>query len=527
MACINVANMLVARGAARRREIAVRLSIGGSRARIVRQLLTESLLLAALGGAAGLGVVRWYMAYFASIRGTLPGYMTLDWRLDWRALVFSALLTLISGLLFGLAPALNATRDDIASALKSTVPSRLRARRWFSLRNILVTNQIAASMVLMLLTGFIVIGIRRASSADPGFDYRHLYLLSLDPVRDGYDAKRAADYFDKLPQRLARIPGIGAVSVAQTLPAALGGVESLITAKVEIAGGPKALGAIRSDRVGPGFFETLGILVLRGRAFTERDIADGSAVLMVNETMAKQVWPGQDPVGQMLDFEGKLHQVIGVARDIRPPLPLGPSLPAVYQPNTPSGFAVPSRQGVTVVVRAQPGFDAAVSLRRQVEAIDAQVVVLDVRRMEDMVEQIYYMARVAAGVYGAMGVFALVLAAVGLAGVTAYSVARRTHEIGIRVALGASRRNILGLVLRESAALFAVGDAVGLVVALAMMRVLGSILDALAQATQTSASDPAILVGAPALLVGLALAACYIPARKSVRIDPAAALRSE
>jgi predicted permease len=527
MACINVANMLVARGAARRREIAVRLSIGGSRARIVRQLLTESLLLAALGGVAGLGVVRWYMAYFASIRGTLPGYITLDWRLDWRALVFAALLTLVSGLLFGLAPALNATGDDIASALKSNLPSRLRARRWFSLRNILVTNQIAASMVLLLLTGFIVIGIRRASSADPGFDYKHLYLLSLDPVRDGYDAGRAADYFDRLPRRLARVPGIEAVSVAQTLPAALGGVESLVAAKVEFTGGPKALGAIRSDRVGVGFFDTLGIPVLRGRAFTERDIADGSAVLLVNETMAKQVWPGQDPVGQTLDFEGRLHQVIGVARDIRPPLPLGASVPAVYQPNTPSGFAAPSRQGVTVVVRAQPGFDAAVSLRREVEALDAQVAILDVRRMEDLVEQIYYMARVAAGIYGAMGVFALILAAVGLAGVTAYSVARRTHEIGIRVALGASRRNILGLVLREAAALFAVGYAVGLVLALAMIRVLRSILDALAQATQTSASDPAILVGAPALLVGLALAACYLPARKSMRIDPAAALRSE
>ena len=527
MACGNVANMLVARGAARRREIAVRLSIGGSRARIVRQLLTESLLLAALGGAAGLGVVRWYMAYFASLRGTLPGYFTLDWRLDWRALACSALLTLASGLLFGLAPALNATRDDIASALKSAVPSRLRARRWFSLRNILVAHQIAASMVLLLLTGFIVIGIRRASSGDPGFDHKHLYLLSLDPVRDGYDAKRAADYFDKLPQRLARLPGVAAVSVAQTLPLAFSGVESLITAKVELTGGPKALGAIRSDRVGPGFFETVGIPVLRGRGFTERDIADDSAVLLVNQTMAEQVWPGEDPVGQMLDFEGKPHQVIGVARDIRPPIPLGPSLPAVYRPNAPSGFSAPSRQGVTVVIRAQPGFDAAVSLRRQIEAIDAQVTVLDVRRMEDLVEQVYYMARVAGGVYGALGVFALILASVGLAGVTAYSVERRTHEIGIRVALGASRRNILKLVLRESATLFAAGGAVGLALTFAMMRVLGSMLDTLAQATQTSASDPAILVGAPALLVGLALAACYIPARKSVRIDPAAALRSE
>jgi hypothetical protein len=212
-----------------------------------------------------LGVVRWYMAYVDSLRGTLPGYFALDWRLDWRALACSALLTLASALLFGLAPALNATRDDIASALKSAVPSRLRARRWFCLRNILVAHQVAASMVLLLLTGFIVIGIRRASSGDPGFDYKHLYLLSLDPVRDGYDAKRAADYFDKLPQRLARLPGVAAVSVAQTLPLALSGVESLITAKVELTGGPKALGAIRSDRVGPGFFETVGIPMLRGR----------------------------------------------------------------------------------------------------------------------------------------------------------------------------------------------------------------------------------------------------------------------
>jgi len=527
MACGNVANMLVARGAARRREIAVRLAIGGSRARIVRQLLTESVLLAALGGVAGLGIMRWYLAYFESLRGELPGYMTLDWRMDWRALIFSALLTLASGMLFGLAPALSATRDDIASGLKPAAPSRLRSRRWFSLRNILVAQQIAASMLLLLLTAFIVIGIRRISSGDPGFDYRHLYLLSLDPVRDGYDAKRAADYFDKLPERLERVSGVEAVSVAQSLPMALTGMESLITAKVEMTGGPKALGAIRSDRVGSGFFETVGIPVLRGRGFSDRDIADGAAVLVVNETMAKEVWPAEDPVGKILDFEGKWHEVIGVARDIRPALPMGPSLPAVYQPNAPSGFAVPSRQGVTALVRARPGFDAAVSLRRQIEAIDAQVTVLDVRRMSDLIEQIYYMARVAAGIYGALGIFALILASVGLAGVTGYSVARRTHEIGIRMALGADRKNILGLVLRESLALFAVGGAAGLAFSFVTMRVLAGMLDTLAKATETSASDPAILLGAPVLLAGLALAACAIPARKAIRIDPSAALRSE
>jgi putative ABC transport system permease protein len=527
MACATAPNRGGARAAARRREIAVRLAIGGSRARLVRQLLTESILLAALGGVAGLGILRWYLAYFDSLRGELPGYMALDWHMDWRALVFSAALTLVSGVIFGLAPALNATREDIASGLKSAVPSRLRARRWFSLRNILVAQQIAASMLLLVLTGMIVVGIRRISSGDPGFDYHHLYLLSLDPVRDGYDAKRAADYFEELPRKLERIPGVTAASVAQTLPMALTGMESLIAAKVELAGGPRALGAVRSDRVGVGFFETAGIPVVRGRGFTDRDVAGDLPVLVVNETMAKEVWPNQDPVGRMLDFEGKWHEVIGVARDIRPALPLGPSLPAVYQPNELSGFAIPSREGVTVLVRAQPGFDAAVSLRRQIEAIDAQVTVLDVRRMGDLIEQTYYMARVAAGIYGALGIFALILASVGLSGVTAYSVARRTHEIGIRMALGAGRRSVLGLVLRESIGLFAVGGAAGLVLSLVTVRVLGSVLDTMAKATETSASDPAILIGAPALLAGLALAACVIPARKAIQVDPSAALRSE
>jgi predicted permease len=527
MACGNVANMLVARNAARRREIAVRLSIGGGRGRIIRQLLTESLLLAAMGGVGGLWLARWQITYFQSLQAAMPGYIYLEYNLDWRALVFSALVTLGAAVLSGLAPALNSTREDIASALKPGVTSRSRAGRFFSLRNILVFHQVTASMVLMLITGFIVIGVSRLASTDLGFDYERIYVLNVDPVRDGYEPRRAAELLDELPRRLSAIPGVVSVSMAQTLPVALSGSESILSAKAELAGGASGLGAIRVDRVGPGFFETMGIPLLRGRGFDRRGPAEDSLVVVVNETMARQVWPGQDPVGNTLEFEGRIRQVVGVAGDIRPAMPLSPQLPSVYLPLDPSGFALPTLEGVTVLVRVQPGFDAVSSMRREIRRIDRQLTIFNVRRMEDVVGQIYQLARLATGVYGAMGVFALILATVGLAGVTAYSVARRTHEIGIRVALGAKQIDVLRLVLRESTLIVAMGGAVGLAIALAALRGLASTLEAMVEATRTSATDPLLLAGVPALLIGLALSACYLPARKAARIDPAAAMKTE
>jgi hypothetical protein len=292
-------------------------------------------------------------------------------------------------------------------------------------------------------------------------------------------------------------------------------------------GGPKELGTIRSDRVGAGFFETTGIPVIRGRGFTSQDVTGEAHVLIVNETMARQVWPGQDPLGQRLEFDDQPQQVIGVARDIRPAQPLTPPAPAVYQPVTSAGFGAPSQQGVTVVVRVRPGFDAATRLRREIHDFDPNVTVFNVRRMEDLVEQVYYIVRVATSIYGAMGVFALILATVGLAGVTAYSVARRAHEIGIRIALGARGRDILGLVLGESTGIIAVGGAAGLALSWAVLRALNSLFETMAEVTRISASDPRLLAGAPALLVVLALLACYVPAQKSTRTDPTLALKAE
>ena len=527
MSCGNVANMLIVRGTARSREIGVRLAVGAGRGRLVRQLLTESMLLSGLGCAAGLLLAHWAASFYASLAPMFPGYVNFVWSLDWQATLFAALAGVAAGVISGLAPALQATRADLVSALKAAGPSRLRARRWFSLRNVVVFHQVAASMVLLLLTGFIVFGYGRASSTDLGFTTRNLYLMNVDPVRDGYGPERIVEYFDRLPQRLERIPGVTAVSIAQTLPLAFATGESVLSAKVNVLGGPKSLGAIRSDRVGAGFFETMGIAILRGRAFTRRDMTDEANAIVVNETMARQVWPGQDPVGRQIEFEGKSHEVVGVARDLRSALPLGAPTPAVYLPAAPSHFSTPSRQGVTVIARVRPGFDAALPLRREMTALGPGLTVFNVRRIEDVIDQALFLVGMITWIYGSAGVFALLLASVGLAGVTSYSVARRNHEIGVRIALGAKSSDVLRLILKETAVIIACGAVVGFALAAAAMRALSSIMYAMEEGTRTSRSDPVLLIGAPAILAVLVLLACYFPARKATRIDPAVALKAE
>jgi ABC-type antimicrobial peptide transport system permease subunit len=279
--------------------------------------------------------------------------------------------------------------------------------------------------------------------------------------------------------------------------------------------------------VGAGFFETVRTRVLRGRAFTDADQTNDSRVVIVNATMASAAWPESEPLGQSLTLGGNTWEVIGVVQDMRSAFPLAPTLPAVYQPITPAGFAAPSRNGVTVVVRTAPGVDGAALLRREADAFDPNLSVVEIKRMIQEVEQALFLARAATFIYGGMGVFGLILASVGLAGVTAYAVARRTREIGIRMALGAQRSHVLRLVLREGAVIVVAGTMTGVVLAIAVLRALASVVETLAEATRTSVSDPRLLVGGPALLVALALIACYLPARRSTRVDPVTALRAE
>jgi hypothetical protein len=346
-------------------------------------------------------------------------------------------------------------------------------------------------------------------------------------VRDGHTTAQAEQLVDRLQARLRTVPGVVAVSVAQTVPLALSGAEVIMNARTDLATGSTSLGAMRADRVGAGFFETVGIPLLRGRGFTTADQGDDSRVVVVNEAMARRAWPESEALGQPLTLGDETWQVVGVVRDTRSAFPLAPTLPAVYQPVTPTGFAAPSRNGVTLAVRTAPGVEGEVILGREVKSVDPNLTVVDVKRMTREVEQALFLARAATVVYGGMGVLGLVLASVGLAGVTAYAVARRTREIGIRMALGARRSQVLWLVLREGAVIVVAGTITGVALALALTRALSGVVEAFGETTRTSVSDPRLLIGAPALLVALALIACYLPARRSTQIDPVTALRAE
>jgi predicted permease len=527
MACGNVANLVLARSAARRREFAVRRSLGANRGRMVRLLLTESLMILALGSAGGAALAAWMVSFFDTTQPLMPGYVQFDFRFDWRAFAFAALAGAVATIVFGIAPALRTSREDISAGLKPTAPTLLRARRWFGLRNVVVFQQVSISIVLVLLTGFVFVGWQRAARVEMGFDTTNLYFMSLDPVRDGYAPARAEQFFETLIEHLRRVPGIASVSLAQTLPLAMSSSEMMLNVKTDLATGMNLLGATRIDRVGARFFETVQTPLILGRPFTESDETDESRALIVNQAMAKKAWADADPVNQTVELDGQQWQVVGVVRDIRSAFPLAPTLPALYRPVTPAGFVSPDRHGVTVAVRVAPGFDASTRLRQELAALDPDVTVFQVKRMTDEVEQALFIARIAGIAYGGMGIFGLILASVGLAGVTAYAVSRRTHEIGIRMALGAQRRNVLWLVLREGGAIALAGTFVGLAVAFALTRALSSLVEAVAELTRTSVSDPVVLVGGPGLLAAIALAACYLPARRSTRIDPVSALRSE
>jgi len=551
IASSNVANMTLARAADRRREIAVRLALGAGRARLIRQLLTESMLVAAAAGVLGFIMATWLMRLASQIK--LPYPMPLTFRLepDGRVLLFTLALTAFTGLAFGLVPSLQATRTNLTPALKEGGDVRLRQYRRLSLRNMLVLAQVAGSLALLLITGFLVLGHQRITGLDVGFDARRLYLVSLDPVRDGYSGPQATAFFEKLLDRVKALPSITAASLADSTPMAMIGKPG-VAFSVAGPGGSKALHWARKSGVGSDFFDTLGIPVLLGRGFRKQDQADNSMAAIVSEKLAQECWKGEDPLGRRIELgnqdvpkfmlagssagrrpriSGKtqVFEVVGVAKNVRDGLVMvmADAPGAIYLPLRPADYARPALHGVTLMVRAAPGADAIGAVRREISAMDANLTTFNARSMPDQIDQIMAPVQGALWTYGCIGIFGLILVSVGLAGVTAYSVTRRRREIGIRIALGAQRSDVMGLVMKEGAVLVALGTVVGLAIARAAIRFMSAFMSEISRTAGTSSSDPVLLVGAPLLLAAIALAACYVPARKSLRIDPAVALRQE
>jgi predicted permease len=550
IACANVANMMLARATDRRKEVAVRLSLGASRGRLVRQLLTESMLLAA--GAAPLAFVLcvWVMHGLSQLRMPQPIPIRFDLSPDWRAAAFTFALTCLTGLAFGLAPALQATRPDLVRTLKEGGAMRLRKRRSLSLRNALMLCQMAASLTLLLLTGYLGLGIQNTLGVQEGFDPRNLYLASLDPVRDGYTPARAADFFDKLLDRLRRDRGIQAACITDTLPASLDGNAG---ARFSVPGwhstGAQDADWGRKHIVGRDYFETAGIKIVTGRGVDRRDEQEGAAAVIVSQEAVRRFWKGEDPIGRrveianaeaagtigiwprtidyrssMLGNASRTFEVVGVAHDVSEDLVTGKKHPAVYFPLRPSDYAQPSLRGVTLMLRAAPSVDAITVAEHEIAALDPAVTPFNASSMTEHIAQFMSMLKAASWTYGLMGLFGLALASVGLAGMTAYSVARRRHEIGIRMALGAQKRSVLAMIMKEGAILVMVGTLAGLALALPAIRAMSAMFFTVAS---IQGYDPILLVGAPLLLAGIAMAACYIPALRSTRIDPAVTLRAE
>lgn len=526
IAFANVATMLLARAVARRREIAIRLSLGASRGRIIRQLLTETSLLSLLGAMAGLGFTVWSARSFEALLPMMPGFINVSMGINWVTFLFAAAVAVGSGLLFGLAPALQATRADIAPDLKAGAAPRLRGYRWFSSRNLLVLQQVAGSVALLLLTGFIVLGFQRSTSMDVGYDPRGLFSMTIDPMRDGYTSARAAELVERLRRRAQQMPGIEGMAAASGKPAVISFGSPEPVKLYEKPDQPVVQPAV-VDAVSTGYLETFGVPMLAGRSFQNSDQREGAAAVIVNEALAREFGSGTEALGKTLEVDEHRYQVIGISKDIHTGILLQKSVPGLYLPLTAAELAKGDSDGITLVVRGAPGIDVPAAMRGAVEGLDPTLAIFSVLPMTEHIRQVLYVVKTTTLVYGSIGLFGLILAAIGLGGVTAYSVAQRRKEIGIRMALGASRFHVLKLVLREGAVLIFAGAAIGQFGAWGIAAVLKSYISSISEVMKTSLSDPMLTVGAPVLLAALTMIACYLPARRSIRVDPTRALREE
>ncbi len=510
------------------------------------------MLIAIGAGAVGFPLAV-YLTHLASqIRMPYPIPVSYDLTLDSRALWFTLGLIVFTGLAFGIAPAWHATRTDFTPALKEGGNVRFRKHRRLSLRNGLMLSQMAGSLTLLLLTAALTIGMQKRMGFDAGFNSANLYLVSVDPVRDGYSPAYAGDFLSRLLDRIRTLPPVVEASFTDTVPVSMNGDGWAPVADAASSGGrERTWHGARKFVVGRNYFETLDIPILAGRSFRKEDESADTTPIVVSEKLVRECWNGENALGRRVEIRGqeprpvmgvvpgtfdyrldspagsrRIFEIVGVARDTKPDPMAEGIFPVVYFPLRSADFARPSLQGVTLLLRGRPGADVLRAVREEIAGMDAGITPFNAHSMTEQIAQFTYAFHVATGVYGSLGVFGLILASVGLAGVTAYSVAQRRHEIGIRIALGARGFQVLGLVMKEGALLVAAGTVVGLAGAAAGLRLLKAIFSEMARPTWTQA-DSALVVCAPLLLAAVALAACYLPARKSTRIDPVVALRQE
>ena len=519
IACANVANLLLARASVRQREVAVRLSLGASRGRLVRQLLTEGLLLSVVAGVLGMLIAYWAQGVLWAQRPPGLAADAIDLTPDLRVLGFTLAVSLVTALVFGLAPALTASRADIVGELKQRGGSATFGNRPFNLRNLLVAGQVALSLVALVGAGLFVKSLRNAQSIDPGFDHAKLAVLTVDLGAQGYSEARARDFHRVMLERAAELPGVERATLASGIPLFQGGFLRTVFPEGTDSSDRKAGKLVQLNTVEPGYFETMGIKLERGRDFLPSDHPDSPRVVVVNETMAKQFWPDQDAIGKRFKFFGQdwWNEVIGITTDGKynfigenPQPHIYLSLTQVFEP--------------AVSLHLRTSGDPATALgmaRREVQELDRVLPITNVFTFGEILRQSLWAPRMGASLLVVFGLLSLVLAVIGIYGVMSYSVNQRTRELGLRMALGADQGDVLKLVVRQGVTLAALGIVVGLVLSLAATRLIGNLL------FDVTARDPLIFAGIPVLLGLAALVASALPASRAARVDPTVALRIE
>jgi predicted permease len=520
IACTNLANLLLARATERGKEIAIRLSIGAGRRRIIRQLLTESVLLAVAGGFVGVLLAGWIIDLIIGLKPPIDIPVTIELHVDWRVMVFSMVVSVLTGVLFGLVPALQATKTDLVSSLKDVASQSGVRRSW--LRSSLVVAQIAVSLLLLVAAGLTLRALQQLRTMNPGFNPQNALMMSFDLSLQGYKTDDGEQFRKQLFRRVGSLPGVQSVSVTDFMPLAM----NYNSTGVLVEGQPQERGvnaptAMNAD-VGLKYFETIGTPLLAGRELNEQDQEGKTRSVVVNETFARKFFPGANPIENALGKrfrtspESQPWQIVGVAKD-------GKYWTIGEEPRPFAWFPLGNQLAFnTMLVRTTARPETLIpAIRNEIRAMDPNLPVTDVKTLTEHMNLSLFPARAVAALLAAFGLLALTLAAIGIYGVMAYSVAQRTREVGIRMALGAQRGDILRMMLRQGMALAAIGMGTGLAVAFVLTRLMANLLYGV------SATDAVAFAGVSLALGLVVLAACFIPANKAAKVDPMVALRYE
>ena len=520
--CINLAGLLLARATDRRREIAIRLALGASRRRLIRQLLTESILLSLAGGVAGFWLALWIINLLLAFRPPIDFPLTIDVGVDWRVLLFSMGISLVAGAAFGLVPALQATRPVLTSALKDTTAQAGYSRS--RLRSGLVVTQLALSLMILIGAGLMVRALQQLQTMSPGFDPSNALTVSFDLGLQGYDQAKGEQFYRQVVDRIESLPGVKSAALTTNIPLGLNYSSSNIYVEGQPLDRGTSLPMAMVGSIGPRYFETMGTPLLHGREFTNQDRKDTERVAIVNETFVRRLIPdaasGESALGRRISYrdgQGPFVRIVGVARD-------GKYFNIYEEPR--SFIWDPLSQdynsSASLVVRTTGDSQAALAgVRNAVSALDLNLPLYDVKILTEHMRLALFPGRIAATVLSGFGLVALMLAAIGIYGVTSYSVAQRTREIGIRMALGARLSDVLRLVIGNGLKLMAIGVGLGLIGAYVLTRALTSLLSGI------SPTDPVTFIFVSLLLIAVALVATYIPARRATKVDPLVALKYE